>query len=81
MACGLPVLSTNVGGIAEHVNETNGILIKAKDNDAFENGLNQMLDICHNFDKKQIRNYAEAHFSYEVIGRQLVEIYNNILCS
>ena len=81
MACGLPVLSSDVGGIAEHVGKSNGILIEAQNIDELIVQMESMLDQCRNYDKVQIRRYAEEHFSYDVIGKRFFEIYKQVLCS
>lgn len=77
-ACGVPVLSTDVGGIHEHLNPDLGILIPSEDEKALLNNLNFMLDQFQTYDKKKIREYAENHFSKEIIGEQLYEVYSRI---
>jgi L-malate glycosyltransferase len=75
MACGLPVISTDVGGIAEHVNTNTGILIKKGDISDLVQKLDIMLDSYRKYDANAIREYAENIFSYEVVGKQYVQIY------
>ncbi len=77
-ACGVPVLSTNVGGIYEHLNDKLGILIESEDEDALLEKLNVMLDHPEKYKKDEIRKYAEDHFSKEVIGKQLFKVYSDI---
>ncbi|HNW89748.1 MAG TPA: glycosyltransferase [Bacteroidales bacterium] len=81
MACGLPVLSSDVGGIAEHVSETTGILLEAQNIDELIVQLSRMLDTCRGYDKNSIRAYAEKHFSYDVVGKQFYKIYKQASCS
>jgi glycosyltransferase involved in cell wall biosynthesis len=77
-ACGVPVLSTDVGGIKEHLNKDLGILIPSEDEALLFEKLNFMLDHFHEYDKKKIRKYAEEHFSREVIGRMLAKVYTEL---
>jgi glycosyltransferase involved in cell wall biosynthesis len=77
-ASGVPVLSTDVGGIREHLNPDLGILIPSEDEKGLYNALNEMLDHPERYDKEKIRAYAMEHFSKEVIGRQLVEVYREV---
>lgn len=77
-ACGVPVLSTDVGGIREHMNKDLGILIESEDEEALYNTLNDLLDNYKNYDAAKIRSYAVDHFSNEVIGDQLYEVYSSI---
>jgi glycosyltransferase involved in cell wall biosynthesis len=77
-ACGVPVLSTDVGGISEHLNKELGILIESEDENVLLEKLNYMLDHYQDYNKMVIRNYAERHFSKEVIGRQLYDIYSEV---
>ncbi len=77
-ACGVPVLSTDVGGIYEHMNNTLGILITSEDENALFDKVNYMIDNRYKFDKNVIRKYAVEHFSEEVIGKQLYEVYHQI---
>jgi glycosyltransferase involved in cell wall biosynthesis len=77
-ACGVPVLSTNVGGIYEHMNNDLGMLIPSEDEDELFDKLNTMIDNRHRYDKKVIRLYAEEHFSEAVIGKQLYEVYKQV---
>lgn len=76
-ACGVPVLSTDVGGIKEHMNEDLGMLIQSEDEDELLLKLNDMLDRYGSFDKNKIREYAQRHFSREVVGRQLAAVYHD----
>jgi glycosyltransferase involved in cell wall biosynthesis len=78
-ACGVPVLSTDVGGISEHMNDELGLLIKSEDEDTLLEKIKYMLDNYEKYDKNKIRDYAKDHFSEEVIGEQLAEVYFSII--
>jgi glycosyltransferase involved in cell wall biosynthesis len=78
-ASGLPVLSTDVGGISEHFDEEKGILIEKGDEQALFDKMNCMLDNFQNYDKALLREYAITNFSYENIGKEYFKIYQNIL--
>ncbi|VAW28887.1 hypothetical protein MNBD_BACTEROID07-2101 [hydrothermal vent metagenome] len=75
-ALGVPVFSTDVGGIAEMVNDSNGRLVPKGDENALLVVLNDFLDGKISFQKEQIQAFAEKHFSMEAVGRVLLEIYN-----
>lgn len=77
-ACGVPVLSTDVGGIREHLNDDLGILIPSENEQQLLDKLNFMLDHFDEFKKGRLREYAQNHFSNEVIGKQLFELYQQV---
>jgi glycosyltransferase involved in cell wall biosynthesis len=79
LACGIPVISTDVGGINEHINSERGLLIRSEDEDELLESLNFMLDHAGEYNKKGIREYAVNHFSREVIGEQLFKVYSSII--
>jgi len=78
-ACGVPVLSTDVGGISEHMNDDLGLLIRSEDEDQLLEKISFMLDNYEKYDKTKIRAYAISHFSKEVIGEQLAKVYTSII--
>ena len=78
-ASGVPVLSTAVGGIAEILSPDRGILIPQGDEDALLQGMIQMLDHCHEYNREAIRDYAIKTFAAQNIGQQIFEEYNKVL--
>jgi glycosyltransferase involved in cell wall biosynthesis len=78
-ASGVPVLSTAVGGIAEILSPERGILIPQGDEKALLQGMIQMLDHCHEYDREAIRQYAINTFSNEIIGNQIFEAYKEVI--
>ncbi len=78
MACGLPIISTNVGGIKEHVSEFNGILISPKDEQSLVKAINNMLDNSDTYNRERIREYAIKTFSEEAIASDFNSIYNQM---
>jgi glycosyltransferase involved in cell wall biosynthesis len=79
LASGIPVVSTNVGGISEHINDSNGILIRAKDEQALLTSLDYMLDHYTKFDHLALIAEAKEKYSYHSVGKKLFSIYSNIL--
>jgi len=77
-ACGVPVLSTDAGGIREHLHPGLGVLINSEDEGQLLGQLIYFLDHYEEFSKPEIRKYAEDHFSREVIGKQLFEVYKDV---
>ena len=78
-ASGVPVLSTAVGGIAEILSPERGILIPQGDEDALLQGMIQMLDHCHKYDREAIREYAIKTFAARNIGQQIFEEYKKVI--
>ena len=78
-ACGLPVLSTNVGGIAEHIDQRNGVLIHKGDEQALFDALDYMLNHYTDYNSEDIRNKALERYSYKSVGKEIMNIYQEIL--
>lgn len=78
-ACGVPVISTRVGGIHEHMNNDLGKLTTPKDENEFYTVINETLDHPEKYNKDKIRKYAVEHFSNEVIGNSLYQVYSDVL--
>ena len=79
LTCGLPVVSTDVGGIREVIHEDNGILIPSEQEDELLKAIDRLLHKMHTFDKQKIAFSAKKKFSFEIVGRQFNEIYKEVL--
>jgi glycosyltransferase involved in cell wall biosynthesis len=77
LCCGLTVVSSDVGGIKEAVNESNGTLVFRKDEKQLLLALTAMITNYHQYNTKQIALQAKAQYSYPVIGRQIFNLYSN----
>ena len=78
-SCGIPVLSSNVGGISEFVNRETGELVERKDEKALLTVLENFLDNEKKYDSKQIREFALKNFSKEEVGKKIFKIYTNVI--
>lgn len=79
MASGLPVIATKVGGIPELVNKKTGTLVLPRDENELFRAINTMLDNYESYNKQAIRDEALKRFSYETIGQQFLEIYQQAI--
>ncbi len=79
LCSGLPVLSSDVGGIPEVLDETNGILIPAEAEDLFIAGLIDMMESYRSFDLTEITIQASKLYSYQAVAKRIDEIYINVL--
>ena len=79
LCCGLPVISSRVGGIPEVVNAVNGILVEAENEDELVWAMEQMINNYTVFNRRQIADNAAKRFSYEVIGRSISDTYSMFL--
>lgn len=78
MACGLPILATQVGGIPEIVDEAVGRLAPPDDSAALADALARMLNILPSYDRRDIAARATRYSPTEV-GRALHAIYAECL--
>ena len=74
LACGIPIISTEVGNTHELITSKNGRLIPVGDENALYFNIKWMLDNYKTFDKTEIQESAKP-FSFEQIGMQLHDIY------
>lgn len=77
---GLPVLSTNCGGVTDFITKENGLLIE---NDQQEstllNGLLQMAEQLPSYNRKSIARNVREKFSNKVIQEGYLNIYQKII--
>lgn len=69
-------LASDVGGIREIANDQRGRVQAAHDEKQLLDNVNFMLDHCGEFNRKDIREYAERNFAVEVIGKQILRAYD-----
>jgi glycosyltransferase involved in cell wall biosynthesis len=79
LCCGLPVISTKTGGIAEVIHDKNGMLIPVGDEAALEQSMQQLITDYNRFNRTTIAENALHQFSYAEIGRQINDVYNQAL--
>ena len=54
MACGKPIIATNVGGVEETIDKESGQLVPPKNSQALEREIENMLDNCAVYDSEKI---------------------------
>lgn len=76
MACGTPVVATDVGGVAEIIGDGPGHLLPKRTPDAIASGISEILSSRP--DRAETRRYAEG-FSWDETSRGQVELFERIL--
>ncbi len=79
LCTGLSVLSTNVGGISELVNESNGVLFSSSDENGIEKAFEQWFKMHEQFKRKHIAADAASKFDLKAVGDALHSVYAQIL--
>lgn len=79
LCCGLPVIATDVGGIPEAVNLSNGLVVKSENEDELLHAMTSMIDNYGSFNRTKIADQASKKYSYEVIGKQFCDLYQKTL--
>lgn len=79
LACGVPVLATDVGGIAEHINSERGVLVPAGDEQALYRQMNWFLDNFDHYNQAQLRQYAVTHFGVQAVCAQFDNLYKTTI--
>ena len=77
LASGLPVVSTNVGGIKEMIDDTKGILVEPRNKESLAEAMIKMIETHKNYDANYLRNSVIEKYGYESVGRFLSGLYNN----
>ncbi|MBE6338681.1 MAG: glycosyltransferase family 4 protein [Lentimicrobiaceae bacterium] len=76
LASGLPVVSTNVGGIKEMIDETKGILVEPRNKEALAGAIIKMIETHKDYDPNYLRKSVIERYGYESVGKFLDSIYN-----
>ena len=78
-SCGLPVISTNVGGIAEYFPDKFGQLIPKNDKNALLKAITNYHNTNAKHSKTKMHNYVKSNFSPTIICNNFTELYNKSL--
>ena len=79
LCCGLPVVSSRVGGIKELVNSNNGITVESNDINALAAAMMQVMDNYASYNRPAIAAKANALYNYDAVGKQYASAYAQIL--
>jgi glycosyltransferase involved in cell wall biosynthesis len=79
MACGLPIVATDVGGVRELVDERVGTLVPPNDSAALAHALERVLDAHCRYDGAEISRIARQRFSHEAVGRRWDDVYREVV--
>lgn len=75
LCCGLPVIATDTGGISEAIDDSNGLLVEVANERQLADAMNSMMESYANYDRAVIASRAAAKYSYDIIGKEFVNLY------
>jgi glycosyltransferase involved in cell wall biosynthesis len=78
-SCGIPFVSSNVGGISEYVTEENGLLVEPRNEKQLAEALVKMLINIKDYDSEKIREMAVQNFDNKVVGKKYYNLYKEII--
>ena len=80
LAIGLPIISSNAGGIPEMIDHECGILVPSEDEVALANAMLEMIDNQKEYAADTIQKRG-AKYTYQNIGKQLSDTYQRLVIS
>lgn len=79
LCCGLPVISSKAGGVAEAIDRSNGILVEKNDVEALSDAMREMMENYDGYNSKSISEQALKKYNYRQIGKEFLELYEWVL--
>ncbi len=81
MACGMPIIATETGGINERVTKQTGILLQIGDENGLVEAMNYMIDNKDKYDPSVIRQKIVEKCSVEAVGQAISDVYKEVLAN
>lgn len=80
MGCGLPIVTNHTGGVADYIDDDFSRICAPGDYDSMLIAINDILsDVTLQAQmRKAARQHAEKDFSWDIVGRKLVTIYDSL---
>ncbi|MEI8271488.1 MAG: glycosyltransferase [Paludibacter sp.] len=72
---GTPVICSNVGGLPELINDSNGVLCW-NNVESWVSGIEKLIQT--DFNRKEISDSVKSRFSYERIGKEITSVYETL---
>lgn len=80
MACGLPIVATDVGGTCEYIDDTTGVLCSPNDPQAFANSILGVInDSSTRIQKAKKSRERALKYHYRLIADQMCAVYSKLL--
>ena len=79
LCSGVPVIASDVGGIREIVSPDNGILIEAGKEVRLFEAMKEMISNYDSYERDLISKQAKDQFSYQTIGKEILQVYDEVL--
>jgi len=81
MACGKPVIASDIGGPKEIVTEKVGKLVPPGDSETLAEAVDYMLDHYREYDPEKIVQYVRQRYSYQAVGKECDRVYRSVTSS
>ncbi len=75
---GLPVIATRVGGIPELIQDDNGLLVDAGNEEQLLKAMKTLILKEGTYDRIKISSVASARYAYDRVGKDICTIYNSV---
>ena len=79
LSCGLPVVSTQVGGIDEIIDTRNGILVPPGNTKALTEAMERCCQTYMNYHPEELRKQIVERYGKEKVGKVLDEWYDHVM--
>jgi glycosyltransferase involved in cell wall biosynthesis len=79
LCCGVPVVASRVGGLAEIIDATNGMLCSAGDEEALLTLILAAMENYGRFDQAKIATKAAGLFDESLIAHKFISLYHQLL--
>jgi len=78
---GIPVISTNVGGIKDYFQNDSGILLQGESIEELQHALLEISQDTNKYDPTKISDYAKGQFSNKSVADKFVALYQAVISS
>jgi len=79
LACGLPIIATKCGGPEDFFRDDLGYMIDLNDLEALKKAMRSLSEKINEYNREEISNYVKEKFSSELITKELIELFNEVI--
>ncbi len=79
LCCGLPIVASEVGGVADAIEKNNGILVASENIQALNDAMNTIMQQYSLYKREEIAAQAKLKYDNDVIAKQFIDLYKQFV--